>query len=467
MIQTSGLQQPTIIADRDTTSAVDCKLIGLYYRLIHPAHPFLLPQTRYNQDESIFPHHLKHAMCFVASHHARMDVAEKQRLRDTSEAVFEPGVPTDIFKVQTLLLLTITSYARFEREQGTRALHAAISTAYEIGLDSDACGQAHDSLLQESLRRTWWELYTVTGLISLVSGTQMRLNQPERRALPGDCSVYNAAKSSPTPNNDVCDMRRRFRAEDTSAWSSFAYKVEAMRILSMVLDAPAQHQDDSSQAGSQAAEAAVASFLLSLPEDKREALKPDGEVDEVMSCAFMIIHLASICVHLPLSPLVLAGDFRTVCGNHLNQAGTLLPRTHQAAAIKSANAIARLITSHGGDLATLSPCFSCALAFSSSVLLAAYSIDTRGQGSAVLEENLNLELSALRLLGHIWPVAVLIRSQIAQFARDVISTAQDVDASHNGGLEQLPSPLDDQWLQDLLGDVDMLQGSPDFDVTIP
>ena len=87
--------------------------------------------------------------------------------------------------------------------------------------------------------------------------------------------------------------------------------------------------------------------------------------------------------------------------------------------------------------------------------------------STVFEENLNLELSALRSLGHIWPVAGLIRSQIAEFARDVISNAQDRDASQDGGLEQLPSPLDDQWLQDLLGDVDMLQGSPDFDITMP
>ncbi|KXJ85113.1 hypothetical protein Micbo1qcDRAFT_224684 [Microdochium bolleyi] len=437
MPQAARLQQPAVASNRDTASTEERKLIGLY-----------------NQDEGVFPRHLKHAMCFVASHHATMSATEKQRFSNASNAIFAPGVPQDAYKVQTLVLLTLAAYARFEREQGAQALNAAIS-------------QDHDPLLRESWRRTWWELYTVTGLISLVSGTHTRLSQPKRRVLPGNCNAYNASTPSSTPHMDVRDMRRRFRAEEAAACSSFAYKVEAMRILSRVLDTPIQLQNDSSSAGSQAAEAAVASFLLSLPDDKREALKADGEVDEVMSCALMIIHLASVCVHLPLSPLAYVGDFRTVCGNHLGQAATVSPKSHQVAAIKSANAIARLLTVHGGNLTTLSPCFSCALAFSSAVLLAAYSLDARDERPPILEENLNLELSALRSLGQIWPVAVVIRGQIAQFARDVIGTSQDKDTTSTGGLEQLTPPLDDQWLRDLLGDVDMLPDSPDFDIVMP
>ncbi|KAH7012517.1 uncharacterized protein B0I36DRAFT_339522 [Microdochium trichocladiopsis] len=217
--------------------------------MIHPAHPFLLPQARYNQDEGVFPRHLKHAMCFVASHHATMSATEKQRFSDASNAIFAPGVPQDAYKVQTLVLLTLAAYARFEREQGAQALNAAISTAYEIGLDSDTYGQDHDPLLRESWRRTWWELYTVTGLISLVSGTHTRLSQPERRELPGDCNAYNASTPSSTPHMDVRDMRRRFRAEEAAACSSFAYKVEAMRILSMVLDTPINSKTTALQQG--------------------------------------------------------------------------------------------------------------------------------------------------------------------------------------------------------------------------
>ncbi|KAI9875328.1 MAG: hypothetical protein M1823_007501, partial [Watsoniomyces obsoletus] len=51
--------------------------------------------------------------------------------------VFDPSVSENGFKVQSLLLLTLASYARFERDQGNRALTAAIDLALRIGLNTN------------------------------------------------------------------------------------------------------------------------------------------------------------------------------------------------------------------------------------------------------------------------------------------------------------------------------------------
>ncbi|KXJ89559.1 hypothetical protein Micbo1qcDRAFT_213044 [Microdochium bolleyi] len=464
---TPGISQALAGSAQSPVAAADEEhLFGLYYRLVHPAHPFLLPWALHDRDRSLFPAHLRSAVCFIASHHSPAHAAghHQQQLRDAATAAaYDPGVPADAFKVQSLLLITLASYARFERDRGDQALAAAISTACHIGLDSDAYGQHHEPLFRECYRRTWWELYIVAVLVSLVSGTHLRLSPPARRELPGDCDAYCACSPVPAVLGTLQDMKDRFRAQRATPWSSFAYKVEAARVLAMVLESSANGPGGSSSQApvAAAAEAAVASFLLDLPADKAEAVGPGGEVDEAMTCALMMIHLANICHHLPLSPLGRLASFETVCGSHV--AGRVAPdrpRVHQAAAVRSANAIAQLLTSHA-SLQTLSPCFSCALAFSSSVILAAYAAETPQQRPPVLEENLNLELTALQALGRTWPIAQVVRAQIAQFARDVMGGSRD-STSQGEASELVLSEADNQWLQDLFGESLMLPEAPPY-----
>ena len=442
---TERSQDTTSVPHVDTGTPDDDHLINLYYCCVHPAHPFLLPQKLYQHNRGLFPAHLKRAMCFIASHYSR--TAHLEQHRNASNTVFESSVINDAFKVQSLIIITIASYALFERDRGNRALNAAIDIAYQIGLNSDTFGQDHEPLFRESWRRTWWELYTISGLISLFGSTNVRLPQPMYVALPCDCEAYNACEAPRTAN--AAGMRERFRAETSTTWSSFAYKVEAMRILSMVLDIA----QESPSPRSRAAEAAISSWLLSLLDEKREGLRDDGEVDEVMSCALMTIHLAGICLHLPQSPLAHVGDFRTVCGNNLGGAASETPKTHQAAALRSAKALARLLSSHS-TLNTLSPCFSCAIAFSAVVLLSEYLLLSERSTQVLarpedLREILQLELSALQSLGQTWPIARALRTQIAGFARDVIgksSSGTQAEALLDLGL----SSSDDLWLQDLI-----------------
>jgi Fungal Zn(2)-Cys(6) binuclear cluster domain len=425
-------------------------LIDVYYLYIHPAHPFIIPRKMYLQDRSIIPDFLKKVMRFIASHFSSED---SDTHRQRASIIFDAGILQDGFRVQGLILFTLASYARFERDQGNKALTEAIDLALRIGLDSDTFANGQHHVLQESWRRTWWELYTITGLISLITSSHVRLSQPPHMALPGHCGDYESCQ--PIQPKTAEQMQERCFMESEFQWSSFAYKIEAMRILGSVLEI----ENDSivpRRSKFDAANASISTFLLSLPPDKRRGVERDGEMDEVMSCALMIINLASICLHLPRSGLAGIRSFRTVCGNDRARIVADDCTAHASTALKSSNALSNLIMSRS-SLKTLTPCFSCAIAFGATVQLAAYLLEQDPSGAQYLKEHIQLALSALNVIGENWPIARVVRGQLAQFAREILNRpTTSIQAMF---LEQLPAQTNldsalgnEQWLQDFINE---------------
>lgn len=389
------------------------KLITVYYRDIHPAHPIVLPRKFYQQDREVLPVHLKITMAFMASHLVSDDY---DGLRDEAERVLDMNLPNDGFTVQTLLLLTLTFYARFERDRGNRALTNAIALASCIGMDQNSFSHSQHLIFQESWRRTYWELYIISGLISLIAGTNFRLRPSDGLLLPGHCEDYNEGRIAEA--RDLRAMRNRVSMEIGFGWSSFAYKIEAMRIMSSVLEGE-DADEVMADTQVQAFGASVSGFLLSLPEDKRMPVTDDGSIDEVMSCGLMIINLAGICLHFPRSSLAGRASFKTVCGSdRSDKTESQDERFHRAAVVRYANGLSKLISSRH-SLRTLTPCFSCSIAFAAAVHLAA--ILPRDKSEAQHKEHIQLELSALNIISAIWPIGSVVKSQLAQYSRDVLS----------------------------------------------
>ena len=419
------------------------RLIGIYYRDIHPAHPIVLPRKLYLRDRNILPVPLKMVMAFMASH---LTSQENDELRDQAEHIFDATVPEDAFKVQALLLLTLTSYARFERDRGNTALTQAVALASRLGMDRNAFGNGYDPVHQESWRRTYWELYTITGLISLIAGTNFRIRCPEDLLLPGHCEDYQECRIGEM--RDLRAMRSRVSLEDSYRWSSFAYKVEAMRIMGSVFEG---ESDDGSltDVQVQALGASITGFILSLPDDLRTPVKDDGGTNEVMSCALMIINLAGVCLHYPRSSLAGQSSFRTVCGNDRKEKfESPDERFHRAAALRYANGLSKLISSRQ-SLRTLTPCFSCSIAFAAAVHLAA--ILPRDSSADQHREHIQLELSALNVVSSIWPIGGVVKAQLAQYSREVLSINPQpaLQAINDAQGQDTFSLANEPWLDDL------------------
>lgn len=434
-------------------------LIDVFYGYIHPAHPFIIPRKLYMQDPSILPGYLKRAMRFIASHVSHRHGEDVGTISD----IINTNMPADGFKVQTYLVLTIASYARCERGQGDMTLLQATNTAHQIGMQLEVFGSSDAPIMQESWRRTWWELYTIASLIRVLTPTTTGLDAAFHKVLPSEDSDYDDCRAIESRTLD--DMQDRSFTDDSTQYSSFAYRIEGARILNDVMETTQQNSYQPDPAFKCLA-ASIRSYLLSLPSPKRTATI-DGKPDELMSCALMTINLASILLHLPRSGLGNVQSFQTICATDRPTMFLNDEDSHIGSAMRAADAITQLLIDRDlTAMQTLSPCFSCSIAFAVTVQLSAYCMGQKQERARCLREYIQLSLSALDNIGQSWAVAKVVKGQLADFARETLkrpkpTRRQIATVQEELGSIAMPLPLeaaptfaleDDFWLRSFVED---------------
>ena len=415
-------------------------LIDLFYANYYDSHPFLIPQALYKAEPTIVPAHLTTVMELVATHFADghlVDGCAQQSLLAMAHGIRCSLVPDDGFKVQGLLLLGMTLYARSDTELAQTTLSQAIDTALRLGMnrhDFALRSSAGNPILGESWRRTWWELYMLSGTMTALSNAQCPFvlrDTPTDVPLP--CADPDYAQCKPvTSLRTQSDFHDRTFAPDARAYSSLAYKIEAVRLTGIVaclgddVDAATDDLVDG-------LDASLMSFLLSLPPDKRYS-DADGTVDEVIFSALTMIDCALILLHRPRSSLVFVRrHYPTPCSRAQGVAPPSSAREiHTSKAIKAANSISNAMAART-PLARHSPCFICAIALAAVIHLPAYVLEARADRSAATKQRLALAVSALSLMGKTWPMAAAVRAEILQFARDVFAARAAVDEYALGG----------------------------------
>jgi len=401
-------------------------LIDAFYQNFYPAHPFVLPRKRYLENPAVLPEYLKAVMRYTACHfkpHPNHDA-----LANAANIIFTAEIPEDGFKVQALLMMAVTCFARHDNQRGVLSHGGAIELSLRLGMNTAAFAIAHgqkDPILEESWRRTWWMLWIIDGIASAV----LNFEAPFRFQLvacdvplPGPCETYNDCRVGSSLRT-LDDMRYRALSEDTYEWSSFAYAVEAMRIMVSVFEL-GQDVFNITDSQVEAVDTSIASFFLSLPADKREVVERDGTVDELLVTAHMIINWTSIDLHRPRSTLTfIKNHYRTVC-TKVQAVGfpTLSYSSHTSKTLRAANEILNLIAIRR-PLAQCTPCMVCALGMAATVHLPAFAIADKPADQAAVKERVQLIVSALGSFAEVWPRAQLVRSQIAQFAREVFGKA--------------------------------------------
>jgi len=341
-------------------------------------------------------------------------------------------------------------------------LRHSIEMAKQIGLDQEAYCNLQPPLIAESCRRTWWELYVVATLVRSMMGVdiQIDLDRCDLR-IPTYCDTYKRCELVPREVGTLQEMQARFFSDVDFIWTPCSYKIEATRILRLVLET-----DQPNQAHYDACQAAISSWWLSLPEAERMGPnKRNGDIDECMFFAMMIINMASLRINLPRSNLGPSWKAATLCQNFGTLASTKDATYHTATALKAANSLSGLIASEGSTKLH-SPCSACAVAFGSIVQLPAYLQEPDQIKAEALKENIQLGLSYLKRLGEVWPLASAVRAQLAALAKDVLimprhrdsnsarrnsdATSKDSDPmsrSLDPTLQPMTSQAGDQWLE--------------------
>lgn len=108
---------------------------------------------------------------FVASFFAQSAPTETFKL-EAEAALFTNTPPRNAFTVQALLLFAIALHSDNDQEKSAEVRDAAIELAIDLGMnmrefsESSNDGSPAGRVLAESLRRTWWELYYLDGLLA-------------------------------------------------------------------------------------------------------------------------------------------------------------------------------------------------------------------------------------------------------------------------------------------------------------
>lgn len=158
---TAVLPQPTSLAER---------CIDSFYRHFHAAHPFVLPRRHLLQmsaSDSLEP--LLAAMRWVGSLFIDVSSSRASLYDEAHQRVRDPATPRDGFLVQALMVLIVGLDGSCRNEEARHLLEDVERLAIEIALNTRPFAVMYGRgmpVLEESWRRTWWDLFVIDGMIA-------------------------------------------------------------------------------------------------------------------------------------------------------------------------------------------------------------------------------------------------------------------------------------------------------------
>ncbi|KFY13696.1 hypothetical protein V491_06324 [Pseudogymnoascus sp. VKM F-3775] len=395
------------------------RLINLFYTYFYPSHPFLLPKHLFSHRG--YPTYLMAVVYFIGSHHSSS--ISRDLLRASTARVLADDTQKTEFMVQARLLFSIALLGRNELEESEAMFAQAINLALELGMNQASFATLHgrqNTVEEESLRRTWWELYIVDGYIAAFL-QKPRFNSPaidSRVGLPGEELDYLNGTCT-GPSFSIAQFNARLFSNEETVFSSFCYRIDAMRILARVLaltDAHLVHHDDI-----QAVDNALTAWSHHLPLEKADIINTFGTVDEMLFQAHLIIQHATSLLHFPRSNIYTTlAAVPEITGGHkdpIPSSPTFTQHTHAIKAIEASK--------HTSNLAALrisvhnySPVLSNALVFGVVIQLSTCFM----QNDRFLERNRDrvaLMIGILKSLSRAWPSSQHSLQQIRNVAAEV------------------------------------------------
>lgn len=134
-----------------------------------PAHPFVLPREnllRVFREKSL--EHLEAAIRYVGSFYVTQAPTAAYCL-EAERSIYRADCPRDGFMVQAMLILSIGLDGYTHQEKALEILTDAQKLALELGMNSREFASAHGDrwpMMEESWRRTWWEMFVIDGMIA-------------------------------------------------------------------------------------------------------------------------------------------------------------------------------------------------------------------------------------------------------------------------------------------------------------
>jgi hypothetical protein len=399
-------------------------LIGLYYSHFHRSHPMLVPRANFAAQE--YPDLLVIAACLIGQRFASFRAPESALPAAIAMAQSAEGVEIRP-RIQAFILLALTSLGSHEMDLANTCLDYAVRLAIESKLDRlhSCLADSVSSTTQESLRRTWWELFAIDALLALLQGRAPMITTSNAQTLPfvpvADELYELGDFSSKQPS--YAEFERRLFLRHPDKFCSHFYRIQAVLIVRRVQPLFTDHNVDSRELEAVCNDIASWSYHLA---DSSFAL-PDSleDFDQTLIQAHLLVQIASIFLHFPRSHLPSCAPFATkvTC---LGKGLERMERStqHGSSAIAASRELCR-IASVPCSQATHSPMTICAFLLGSAVQLSSASINKTGtlSHSQPCRHRVVLMLSALKQIGKAWSSGLTALHHIQPFVDLVFSAA--------------------------------------------
>ncbi|KAK9478388.1 hypothetical protein V1514DRAFT_357261, partial [Lipomyces japonicus] len=409
-------------------------LTDYYYSYFHAAHPILVPRTHYAAVSTTtgllpgFADLLVPVVHYVASFYSPAANRNLYRVA-VDAALVDTVVPASPVAVQALLLYAIVLHGDNEQDRALAIKDRAVDMALRLHMHSDdaltqivranvALPQGLRAVVLESFRRTFWMLFVIdawtAGIHRKPSFALWHVLPTTTTLLPRDDDGGGGDAGS----RSLQDYDDRVFADAPAPYSSFAYLIDAARILGGVVTTTTA----SAATLPDMVDSRAAVWMLHLPDAKRDMVLPthaitaasaspppslpsssssssppsppqslESQVDELMILAHIIVYNSVILAHKPFSRLAqMPNQYERLENNTCLTPGELLittittasptapasrPRSpptiqeHTRKCIAAAASLSRLITLSSDSIMHRSPFFTCAVTLSTLVHL--------------------------------------------------------------------------------------------------
>ncbi|KAL4996013.1 hypothetical protein BDV10DRAFT_121501 [Aspergillus recurvatus] len=437
MIQEFSLDDTLALSEAElvTPEVAYDPMVQLYYENFHPSHPFMVPRNALGTSLCyLIPSQLLSIMRYIGAHYYP-DPSLKQAFRQaalnaSSDQSIEGG-----FQVQALLLLAIVDHSHCHEQSAHRLIQAAVNLALEIGLNCRRFASEHSydhAVLEESWRRTYWELYVVDGLVAAMrEQSSFRLyHQPVSVQLPCDEKMYKCDNVLPS-GQTLEDLQNNWALGQD--FSTFAYRISAIQKLGAVLGLNRSFED-SVESHIETIDAHIVSLLMVLPPLHGKGYDSSYH-DEMIFQAQMTLYLALIYLHHPRSSMRFASfhanpptactrlqlparsNGQPYCDSEISPSQTLDLHSHKL--LRAADLLSGLATLPSA-IHRRTPFFTCALAMCIIVHTAALLVIVGAEKEEAVRARIQLSIGGLKVLGRTWPLSKSVRQRMVDMYQEVV-----------------------------------------------
>ncbi|KAE8154318.1 hypothetical protein BDV25DRAFT_116266 [Aspergillus avenaceus] len=416
-------------SDASSISNADGTLISQFYACFHPAHPCVLPQWAMNRHMTMNSGELQlltSVMQYIGAVYARSVSLAVQK--DTVERNLSSLGTVTGFDVQAVLLYSIAIYWGDESKRALELLDKTINMAWELGMNRQSFASEqgmNNPILEESWRRTWWQIYVTDAHIAGSTHTfPFRTSNAVMDVdLPCEETAYEDG-DIPRPRTLAEYDMREFAGDDSLQFSSFAELACLTRSLDLVLACRKGSNATNAHVICANLDACVLAWRSLLPPSKKEIMRADGSFDEILFKANMIIHTYMVDVHRQLSTLEYSPvESVAHCAPPPPSAalghGRQDRQLHTAKVLRSIEQFNDLLTLPT-NIAVHTPFIICMIANIVIAQLSACRFVFKGHQLRLARERVRMSMGSLKVLSEFWPMGSRTYQEVGIIAREIL-----------------------------------------------